>query len=752
MVGTHVPRRCGIATFTADLSRALMGQGAHVDVIAVDDDDEREYGRPVTFRIREDCIGDYRDAARWVNEGGFDAVCLQHEFGIFGGTDGRYVLEFLRMLECPVVTTLHTVLEHPTSGQREVFEELGRLSDKLVTMSRRGMRILRSTYDVPLGKGVRIPHGTPTTAGKDDGSAKHRLGLDGKKVLLTFGLLSPDKGIEDAIEAMPDVVREHPEAVYIVAGATHPHVKARHGESYRQSLLARIDELQLTENVRLEDTYLSQDDLIERLQAADVVILPYRKKEQITSGVLSVAFASGNAIVSTSFWHAEELLDDGRGELVGFKDPQAIGRAVVGLLDDAARRKALQTVARSEGAKTRWSNVAATYLSAIRDRDEQTRDLVRVRTVTDGLGVPSSRSDVPGLKRLLAMTDDVGLLQHAKYTVPLRQEGYCVDDNARALWLLGRLGAVNGLDERAEAARGAAFAFVVHAFDGETKRFRNFMSYGREWTSAPFSEDADGRSVAALASVMSSYGSEAEKGLAEELLRCALSNPSIVPKMRGAAQAVIGLSTLLEDDVLLDLKGHVSRRTIGLHTVWRSHATSAWPWFEDAVTYEGARLCQALIDGGRAIGRRDIVDDGLTALHWLVGLQQDEEGRFSPIGSEGFYPRGGRKAVYDQQPVEAWATVDAAVAAHRATGDELWRRVGGNALAWFWGANAQGVQMVDPTTGGAYDGLRPDGPNQNQGAESTLSLLGSHLASLSLSRSVSALDARMPTPENVGVA
>jgi glycosyltransferase involved in cell wall biosynthesis len=726
MLGNHAPRQCGIATFTTDLSEAIAAERPELDcfVLAMNDPGRRHaYPARVRFEIAETDLASYRRAADFLNVNTVDVLSVQHEYGIFGGKAGSHVLSLLHELRMPIVTTLHTLLAEPNAMQRETMNELAKISERLVVMSEQAARLLREVHGVPEHKIDLIPHGIPDVPLNP--RSKELLGVQGKSVILTFGLLSPDKGIEHVIDALPAILARHPETVYVVLGATHPHVKEQHGETYRLMLESRAQRLGVDSNVIFHDRFVSRSELTEFLSAADIYITPYLKPEQITSGTLAYAVGSGKAVISTPYWYARELLAEDRGILVPWRDPEAIAREVVGLLGDDAKSRGYRERAAAYGQHMRWPAVARAYLQSFeRARVEHAR---RMRTVFQAKTLARRPLELPdlNLSHLRLFTDDTGILQHAAFSVPRYEDGYCVDDNARALLLTTMLedaGTEDAGTVRMLASR--YLAFVSHAFNFNNGRFRNFMSFSRRWTEECGSEDSHARSLWALGAVVGRAGHLGRQSLAGQLFHLALPVVSSFTSPRAWAFAQLGIDEYLRvfqgDSVVQSTRETLSAL---LFELFQRTARSDWPWFEDRVTYCNARLSQALILSGSRTEDREMVEVGVRSLAWLVDVQRSKDGYFAPVGSNGFYQRGGVKAAFDQQPVEASAMVSACLAAQEATGDRVWGTHARSAFNWFLGQNQLHRSLYDPATGGCRDGLHAERANENQGAESTLSFL-----------------------------
>jgi len=709
MIGNHLPRRCGIATFTADLAAAIerLPGASTCAVIAMNEPDRRyDYPSCVARQIVDDDVGSYRAAAEFVNSHEAAVVSLQHEYGIFGGEAGSLVLDLMRAVRKPIVTTLHTVLGAPNTAQREVMHEVLARSERVVVMSRHGAELLHTVHDVDKQKIDVIPHGIPEVP-----AAKER---NASEIILTFGLLSPDKGIEYVIDALPRILAQRPKARYLVVGITHPHVKDHAGEAYREMLVARARTLGVESSVTFHDRFVSHDELVRFLAAADIYVTPYLNAEQITSGTLAYAVGSGKAVISTPYRYARELLDRGRGVLVPARDASSIAREVIDILSNDTRRFGLEQRAAAYGAGMGWPVVARAHLDslALARAHQRPRASLTTREVAPRLPAELPRVELAHVRR---MTDDTGILQHARFAVPRRDEGYCLDDNARALLLMMTLG--DRTPERLALAP-RYLAFVGHAFDGA--RFRNFMSYSRQWIDHPSPDDCHGRALWALGAVLGRSSDRTLTAFATSVFDEALPKTTSLGSPRAWAYALLGIAERARSHE--DEPGVTPVLVEKLLACHRATSTSSWPWFEDGLTYCNARLAQALIVTGERVRDDEALETGLRALAWLSNIQSDTR-TFSPIGSNGFWTRGGTRARFDQQPVEASSMISACLDAHRVTRDRRWLGLAQTAFGWFLGGNALGAPLYDAVSGGCRDGLHADRVNENQGAESTLSFL-----------------------------
>jgi glycosyltransferase involved in cell wall biosynthesis len=726
-LGDYLPRKCGIATFTSDLCENISRQFPATDCFAVPvNDSEGGYDYPpeVRFEIQEQDLSSYLRAANFLNISNVDAVSLQHEFGIFGGPAGSHVLGLLRELKVPVVTTLHTILREPTPDQRRVMQELIGYSTRLVAMNQRGREFLENIYQAPPGKVDVIPHGIPDMPFVDPNFYKDNFGVEGRLVLLTFGFLSPNKGIEYVLQALPEILAEFPNLVYIVLGATHPVLLREEGEAYRQSLERLAKKNNVQKNVIFHNRFVDLEQLKEFIGAADLYITPYLNEAQITSGTLAYAFGAGKAVISTPYWHAKELLDADRGVIVPFADSKAIAREVLGLLRDEPRRHAIRKNAYKLGREMVWSNVAQLYVRSFEAARLERAVLSRKSFAVKTLDEQPRQLPVLKLDHLFRMTDSTGLFQHATYSVPNFSEGYCTDDNARALILTVMLEELGEESVRVRSLATTYAAFLYHAFDPVAKRFRNFMSFDRKWLESQGSDDSHGRALWALGTCVGRSRRRSFQAWAGQLFHQALALATEFRSPRTWAFSLLGINEYLRrlsgDRLATQIRDTLTARLLGL---FDQVGSDDWCWCEDVVTYDNARVAQALIISGAATGQLATKEKGLKALRWLAECQTAEAGYFRPVGNQGFWQRGQARVHFDQQPIEAYAMVSACLEAYRVTSEPYWYEQAQRAFDWFLGWNELGLELYSPNTGGCCDGLLVDRVNPNQGAESTLSFL-----------------------------
>jgi glycosyltransferase involved in cell wall biosynthesis len=731
VVGNYLPRQCGIATFTTDLCGAISAEYGSARLLALPvNDTELGYDYPTRVRwsLAQDDLNSYQAAAEFLNFNNIDMVCLQHEYGIFGGTAGSHILHLLRGLKMPVVTTLHTVLRDPDPNQLMVMEQVAELSDRLIVMSQLSSQFLQEIFKVPGSKIDVVPHGVPDLPFLDPNFYKDRFGVEGKAVLLTFGLLSPNKGVENVIRALPDILSKHANVVYIVAGATHPHILRREGDHYRHFLEKLAKEVGVESNVIFHNRFVSPEEMVEFIGAADIYITPYRHEAQVVSGTLAYALGAGKAIISTPYWHAIELLDEGRGALVPFQDPCAIAQKAIDLLDTPAIRHAMRKRAYMYAREMVWKRVAQGYMGSFAQVRSERMERPRVQFLSRATEKALNVLPAVNLHQFQQLSDDTGIFQHAIFTMPNYGEGYTTDDNARALILGVLLERELGALDTGNLTPASSFrylAFLEHAFNAKRNRFRNFLGYDHRWLEAAGSEDSHGRALWSLGTVLGRSNDHGLKGAAGRLFEFSLPAAMEFTSPRAWAYTMLGIHEYLTsypgDRDAQKVRTALTRRLLEMY---ESNRRPDWKWFENVLAYGNARLPESLLLVGSACGDDRIIAAGLESLEWLMQTQRCEtNGHFVPIGSQGFYRQGGEKARFDQQPIEASGAVSACLQAYRVTADDHWRKQAWSAFNWFLGDNDLRLPLYDSATGGCRDGLHPDRANENQGAESTLSFL-----------------------------
>jgi glycosyltransferase involved in cell wall biosynthesis len=721
VIGTYAPRRCGIATFTEDLVSNLREHhpAIGVDVYALDDGAAGLEYAGVAGIVRSGRSEDYAATARIINESGVDAVWLQHEYGIFGGPDGERVCEFVDRLAAPLILTLHTVLAEPSERQRAILRHLVTRASRIMVMSQHSRDLLCRTYGTASQIVEVIEHGAPDRPFGRQAQFKAELGLTGRTVLMTFGLIGPGKGLEHAISALPAIVKRHPDAIYRIVGATHPNLVAREGEAYRKRLVALAEELGVSDHVAWDNRFLETDELLDQLEACDIYLTPYPGLQQSTSGTLSYAVALGKAVISTPYLHARELLAHGVGEMIEPGSSASISAAVLRLLDEPEELAAMQLRAWTRGREMIWPRFA-----------DATAALARAAAAPAAHQAPITAT--PGLSAVLAMSDSTGMLQHSIGVVPDRRHGYCLDDNARALMLMNVADGISVAERTKWSLRYASF--IQHAWNPDKGRFRNFMRFDRSWCEDEGSEDSNGRALWALGTTYECAPDPALAGWALSLYEQVAETLAELQSPRANAFAILGACAVLRKDA-----GHeTARRAVEeggdfLHRLLGGGRRPDWAWFETVLGYDNPRLSQAMIEAGHMLGRLDWIHEGLETLRWISEAQLSSTGHFRPVGSESF----GRQLDYmpfDQQPLEAQAAIEAALSAARVSGEAEWLDHAMTAWRWFFGDNDRGAVLADLATGRCRDGVTPRGANANCGAESILAFQLAHYSLLALYR------------------
>ena len=729
LIGNFLPRKCGLATFTTDVFTAMRHRFPEVavDVYAMDDHPGRyAYPPEVTSAIPQNDPSAYLATARAIETSGAQAIWVQHEYGIYGGPAGDYLLSLLDRTTLPVIVTLHTVLEKPSADERRVMEGLLARAARIIVMAERGREILARVYGANPRQVVMIPHGVPDRALIDPDTLKERFGWEGRPVVLTFGLLAPNKGIETMIEALPAVVERHPDLLYVVLGATHPNLVAHQGEAYRDRLKAQADALGIGDNIAFIDAFLDHDDLIDYLQAADIYATPYTNPAQITSGTLSYAVGVGKAVISTPYVHATEILADGHGVLVDFGDAAAFSRELDRLLSSDRDRLRLSQRTYERGRTMIWPRLAEATMKEV-----EAIVASRPRRLSKPASLPKPLA--PDIAAVVRMSDATGMLQHSIYSIPDRRHGYCIDDNARALMLVS---AMPHLDIFTRDKWTTIFAsFVQYAWNPDERRFRNFMNFDRTWCEDVGSEDSNGRALWALGITARDAQQAKHRDWAINLFDTTATLAFDLGSLRAQAFAMLGAAAMLEARPGHELARSILSRFPDAHLALLAEARRPeWQWFEIVLAYDNARLPEALIRAGQTLGREDLIVAGTRTLEWIIDKQTSPEGRFRAIGTESFGRAYEDPLPFDQQPLEAQATVDACVAAYHATSDRRWIGEAERAYGWFLGANDLDLPLASTGDGGCFDGLMPTGLNRNQGAESILALQLANCAISGLSK------------------
>lgn len=726
-ISTYVPRECGIGTFTNDIVKNISksykiseSENPNLIVVAVSDrDNSYSYPPEVKFEIRQQSKKNYLNAANFLNNSDIDVVNIQHEFGIFGGNDGNFILDTAAKLRKPVVTAFHTVLDNPSEGQKYVVQQLAMYSVYVVVLAEKATEMLKTVYGIPENKIVFIEHGAPNVSFMDSSYYKGDLNAVGRKIILTFGLINPNKGIEYGIKAIAKIVKKYPNILYIVLGKTHPEVERQFGEKYRLSLEMLVKKYGIEDNVEFFNYFVTKQELIKFLISCDIYLTPYLSKEQIVSGTLAYALACGKALISTPYWYAEELLKDERGIIVPFENENAIADAVLKLLDDEDAFSRYRKNAYDFGRNFTWGNVAEkyekTFIEAINNYSDTMKSITKAkRTILPEIN----------LNHFRIITDDTGIFQHCTMNIPNREHGYTTDDNARALIVAIKNWNLLKNDEMLRYIT-IYLSFLLHAYDDNSENVRNFMNYQREWIDTKLSEDTAGRMIWALGYTLKHAPSTSTHILALNLFKKIIAHVLHFTSPRAWALIVTGsiyyLSVYPGDLEIKNIAATLSKR---ISDQFKVNMDKDWVWLENSVAYENARIPQALISFGGFYNDRQMLNLGLDALKWIVKIQTDEKNnKFSLVGNKGWLIRNGKKAKFDQQPVEIAALIDAAYEAYLYSNEKYYEDIVEMGIDWFLGNNDIGGNVYDFSSGGSRDGIHSLGVNLNEGAESTLSWL-----------------------------
>ncbi|SKB28253.1 glycosyltransferase family 4 protein [Daejeonella lutea] len=726
-LSSYTPRECGIATFNYNLIRAINADNKDGSlngfVVAMNDsDDLEEYAYPaeVKFTIRQEHQKDYIKAAEFINNSDVDACVIEHEFGIYGGESGVYLLPLISRLNKPLITVLHTVLREPSFMQQIIIREIAKQSSKIVVMSHKAVDFLRNIYYISEDKIQRIEHGVPDLEPVENNPVKKLPSFKNKKVLFTFGLISRNKGLETVIKALPAIVEKHPDVMYVVLGNTHPGVRKNSGEEYRDSLKKLAKSLNVEEHLTFINQFVSEEELHHYLTACDIYVTPYLNEAQITSGTLSYAVGAGAAVLSTPYWHAQELLQNGRGRLFDFKDFENLSESVNDLLDHPEKLAKLKETAYNYGLNLRWPAIGREYTALLKDSSALTVLKTKSRHIIDSEIIPEF--NLTHVKRL---TDDTGIVQHAKYGIPNLKEGYCLDDNARALIMALMAYEQNKSKEALDLL--PIYLSYIQYMQMDDGNFRNFLSFRREYLDEVGSEDSFGRTIWALGYLINSAPNNSYREFAEELFQRSIPHFKDLQHLRGLANTIIGLSYYLQahpydEGLILQLK----ELTQPLVDVYENNKADNWHWFEDKLSYDNAILPLALLHSSQITGNERVMEIAYESIEFLDSLTLSK-GYLSPVGSDGWYYRNGSMAIFDQQAIESMAMVLMYFKAYDVSGEKQFLSKMYLCYQWFLGENTLRLPLYDHETKGCCDGLQPGGLNRNQGAESTLAYFISHL-------------------------
>jgi len=722
-ISSFLPRKCGIATFTSDLiNNVSLGGGKDFEplVVAMRSGENIHYSDPVKFEVRKNVKNDYISAADYINFSHVDVISLQHEFGLFGGDGGAYLNLLLRRVNAPIITTLHTILNEPAPHYYRAMIDVCQLSQKVIVMNKRGVGMLKNIYNIPEKKIELVAHGIPDLSFVDSSYYKHKFGMEGRRTILTFGLLGRSKGIETMLAAMPEIVKAEPSTLYIILGATHPEVIRYEGQAYRFSLQRMVKDLGLQDNVIFHDRFVSNEELHNFLCAADLYVTPYLNLEQLTSGTLAFAVGTGKAVVSTPYWAAEELLGNDRGRLVNFNDSKQLSKAIIEILKDDPLFYSLRRKAYDYGRNMIWPTIGKKYWKIFSSKRALAPLPAKSTSTVDDEVASILEVPEPPLGHIQRLTDDTGLFQHAKFTIPDRRHGYCTDDNARAIVAMAKY-----YSQYAEPESMKLFdiylSFVYHARNNDGT-VRNFMDYNRHWIKDEPAHDSLGRMLWAFGTVMAKPPLPRYVPIIKD---CFDKSVGHVPglSIRGKAYSIFGMTDYLSQfPGASDIKRHLLTSADDLVKAFESNSGPDWQWFENIITYDNAVLPHALYLAAQVMEDEKYLEVAEKSCKFLLDNTFTGE-YFSFVGCKGWFPRNGQKAMFDQQPLEAASTTMMLRAAYDATSNTKYLKLQRKAFDWFLGNNDLHIPVYDFRTKGSADGLEQSGVNLNQGAESMVSFL-----------------------------
>ncbi|MDD2413230.1 MAG: glycosyltransferase family 4 protein [Bacteroidales bacterium] len=729
-IATYPPRQCGIGTFTQNLFNSMIASDIDEPnhnksfIVALKDfEEDLSYPEEVKFTIRQEFQEDYLAAAKYINLSGADCCILQHEFGIFGGQDGVHVLSLIHQLDIPLIVTLHTVIQAPSFTQKEILQRIGKIANRIVVMSYKAIEMLVEIYGIPREKIAYIEHGVPNYRYIQE-EVKKEFKLEKRKVLLTFGFVGRNKGIETAIKALPKVVEKHPDILYIVLGKTHPNVVRYAGEEYRLYLTQLIEDLKLEKNVVLLNEYTSQKELFKYLYASDIYITPYLNEAQITSGTLAYAVGVGSAVVSTPYWHATELLSNGRGVLFDFGDTDQLSDVLIDLLDNPEKRLAIRKKAFEHGRKITWPKIGFIYNDVVEKVMEENIKIEKKEIIPFDISLLPKFS----LNHIKRLTDDTGIIQHAKFGIPNLKEGYCLDDNSRAL--LMALMAYKIKKDPVTLELCPIYLSYIHYMQNPNGSFKNFLSFSRQFLDEVGSEDSFGRTIWAIGYMLSNSPNGSYYQIGKMIFDKATPYFNELKSIRSIANTIIGISQYLHsnmsDDIMIE---KLRDLTYVLMDHYTKNSHDNWNWFEELLAYDNAILPLALLHATEILNDEAIEKAAFESMNFLTEHTMSN-GYLSIIGNEGWYKKDGERSVFAQQPIDAMAMVLMYRQAYNISNDKKYLRKLFKSFKWFLGDNDLRMSLFNHETQGCFDGLESYGVNQNQGAESTLAYLISYLSVL----------------------
>lgn len=721
---TFPPRECGIANFCFDLISALDKSYSRVldaKIIAINPEPEQKfkYSKKVIFQINQNSISDYRLAAKLINASpDISLVVIQHEFGIFGGNYGSFLLDFLEELKKPSIIIFHTILPGPKPLRLETVKNLAAKTSQIVVMTNLSKQILREQYQIPEEKITIIPHGIHPVVFTSGENAKHKLKIIQSPVISTFGLISRGKGLEYILDALPAVIKKYPNLLYLIIGKTHPSVVKEEGESYRKLLENKVQSLRLTNNVKFINQYLKLPTLLNYLLATDIYIASSLDSNQAVSGTFSYAAGAGRPIIATAFAQARAELEPGMGILVDFKNPGAYADAILNLLDNPEKLRQMGKNCYFKTRKIIWPNIAIAYAKLFAQFLPALDD--------SQIHLPSIKLD-----HLAKLTDDFGIFQFAELDTPNPVFGYTLDDNARALLV------AIAYFEKTKAAQALKLTKIYLNFFEHTflpnNHFQNYFNRDRlpndEANQLDNLEETNARALNALVQTMlSEFLPREMRNKAKSLYKKRISAGTDFTYPRSMAIYLEALYSLSKSPDNADILKEVDFYCKKLLALFKKNSSGDWQWFEKNLTYSNSALSKALLLGFAVTKNPEYFQVGKTSLDFLI-RHTFIKNVYMPIGQNGWYKQSGERAFFDQQPEDVAAMVRALQFMYFLTKDDYYKKLMHKAFNWFLGENILGQFVYDATSGGCYDGLGEKNINLNQGAESTILYL---LARLSL--------------------
>ncbi|NOY97463.1 MAG: glycosyltransferase [Chlorobi bacterium] len=716
IIGTYPPRQCGIGTFTQDLFNSLINNRSSSYegfIVAINEMGQKyNYPEEVKHIINQERLQDYPKAADFINKSGVNLCILEHEYGVFGGKSGVYILSLLHRLKIPLVVTLHTILEKPSSDEKDILQEACKMAERIVVMSHKAIIFLVDIYKIPENKIVLIEHGVPDLH-FDQEESKEELKLQNKKVLLTFGFVGRNKGIETVIKALPGVVEKYPNILYIILGKTHPNVLRHSGEEYRDFLQELSASLGVEKYVCFLNHFIGKIGLFKYLCASDIYITPYLNKAQITSGTLSYAIGAGSAVISTPYWHAKELLAEGRGRLFDFYDSEGLASLLLEILDTPEIFHSLRSKAYNYGKKITWGEIGKKYIALARDVMSKQKIKIGEKTTLNLSAVP-----IFSLAHVKRLTDSTGIIQHAKFSTPNFKEGYCLDDNARALLLA--VMAYQWEKDPVALELCPTYLSYIHYMQNDDGSFRNFLSFKREFMEKTGSEDSFGRAAWALGYLLNNAPNDSYYQMGNALFFNSSPHFEKLKSIRAIAYTIIGICHYLNkapsDDKMTGLLQNLIYKLTGQY---QKYSSPDWKWFEHSLTYDNGILPLALLHSTKILQDDKITSIGLESMDFLTRLSF-KDGHLSVIGNKKWYMKGRERSQFDQQPIDVMAMVLMYQQAFYLTKEKVFLDKLNQSFMWFLGENDLRMKLFDYESKGCCDGLESDGVNRNQGAESTL--------------------------------